>query len=233
MMTLAKCDPFHADDLNRRSRITRWLGCCAALLLFELGAQGQTVPPHGARGRELVEEFQRDLADPSPDVRIRAIDRIATEVDWLAETKSKYRSRRIYPPDDPERQRLEAKLRSLGPLPTLVYGPLLKACDDTDANVRFAAVHAAYPRRWDSSAGLPVFRRLLAELAKSPTLKELFLSNTAVSDKGLIALAGLKTLRTLNLSNTKVSAEGVKKLHEALPDCKINWDGNSISPGKE
>ena len=38
------------------------------------------------------------------------------------------------------------------------------------------------------------------------------------------------TLRWVVVKQTKVTAEGVKKLHAALPLCKIEWDGGVIEP---
>jgi hypothetical protein len=42
-----------------------------------------------------------------------------------------------------------------------------------------------------------------------------------VSDAGLDDLASLKKLETLGLSFTKVTPEGVKKIQDALPNCKV------------
>jgi hypothetical protein len=43
-----------------------------------------------------------------------------------------------------------------------------------------------------------------------------------VSDDGLKHLEGLTSLEELLLHDTQVTDEGVKKLQEALPDCKIS-----------
>jgi hypothetical protein len=44
---------------------------------------------------------------------------------------------------------------------------------------------------------------------------------TKVTDAGLNPLAGLTTLQSLNLLFTDVTADGVKRLQQALPNCKI------------
>jgi hypothetical protein len=48
-------------------------------------------------------------------------------------------------------------------------------------------------------------------------------SSTAVSDKGLAYLTELRNLKSLTLTNTRVTAEGVRKLQQALPNCKIEY----------
>ena len=50
---------------------------------------------------------------------------------------------------------------------------------------------------------------------------EVDLNGTEVTDAGLVHLKGLTQLQTLGLSFTKVIDEGIKKLQEALPNCKI------------
>jgi hypothetical protein len=62
-------------------------------------------------------------------------------------------------------------------------------------------------------AGLKHLKRL--------KITSLSLSGTNVNDAGLDRLSGLKSLRYLYLLDTKVTDEGVKKLQQALPNCKI------------
>ena len=45
-----------------------------------------------------------------------------------------------------------------------------------------------------------------------------------------MALEPLNTLRHIDLLYTKVTAAGVEKLHKALPQCEIIWDGGTIKP---
>jgi hypothetical protein len=42
-----------------------------------------------------------------------------------------------------------------------------------------------------------------------------------VTDAGLEHLKALRQLQRLDLKETKVTADGVKKLQQALPNCKI------------
>ena len=69
-----------------------------------------------------------------------------------------------------------------------------------------------------TDAGLWHLKGLLERLTN---LKELFLTDTNVTDAGLEHLQGLTNLRYLDVSATKVTDAGVKKLQQALPNCKI------------
>jgi hypothetical protein len=51
-----------------------------------------------------------------------------------------------------------------------------------------------------------------------------------VTDAGLDHIAGFKALEELALSGTKVTAKGVEGLREALPKCKIYWNGAAVEP---
>jgi len=65
----------------------------------------------------------------------------------------------------------------------------------------------------------------LAVLAELPELDRLSLESTLVTDAGLEHLAGCRALRNLNLQQTKVTAAAVAELQQALPECRILWDG--------
>ncbi len=54
-------------------------------------------------------------------------------------------------------------------------------------------------------------------------LQILTLGGTCVSDAGLEHLTGLTNLESLYLNQTSVTPEGVKRLQEALPNCKIEY----------
>jgi hypothetical protein len=49
----------------------------------------------------------------------------------------------------------------------------------------------------------------------------LSLYRTQITDAGLAHLAGLAYLRRLVVGRTHVTDEGVKKLQQALPNCRI------------
>ena len=61
----------------------------------------------------------------------------------------------------------------------------------------------------------------LKHLKGLPKLAVLHLEDTQITDAGLAHLNGLTKLWLLDLVNTQVTDEGVKKLQEALPNCKI------------
>ena len=68
----------------------------------------------------------------------------------------------------------------------------------------------------------------LAYFKDCHNLKYLGLDNTKVSDKELTHFKNHQKLTTLTLYNTNVSAMTVKELHEAIPNCRIFWNGGLI-----
>jgi serine/threonine protein kinase len=63
-------------------------------------------------------------------------------------------------------------------------------------------------------------------------LQKIGLRGTDVTDAGLQHLRACEKLRTLYLDRTEVSEKGARALAEALPKCKIEWDGGTIEPRK-
>ena len=61
----------------------------------------------------------------------------------------------------------------------------------------------------------------LEHLKGLTTLKKLRLDTPRITDAGREHLKGLTNLQLLDLSGTNVTDEGVKKLQQALPNCKI------------
>jgi hypothetical protein len=61
-------------------------------------------------------------------------------------------------------------------------------------------------------------------------LKSIRPSETQITDQALSYLAELKSLEAVHLNQTKVTAEGVKKLHAALPQCRIHSDFGVLGP---
>jgi hypothetical protein len=61
----------------------------------------------------------------------------------------------------------------------------------------------------------------VAQLGGLHRLRFLNLFDNCVTDAGLAHLTGLTQLQELDVTFTSVTAEGVKKLQEALPNCKI------------
>ena len=65
----------------------------------------------------------------------------------------------------------------------------------------------------------------LATVAQFDNLDQLWLNgDITITDAGLEHLKRLKQLRDLSLGDARVSPGAVKKLREALPECKISWE---------
>jgi hypothetical protein len=62
----------------------------------------------------------------------------------------------------------------------------------------------------------------LIELARFPTLTDLDLSDTRVSNAGIRPLKELKNLSSVRLLSTNVEASGIADLQAALPNCRIS-----------
>lgn len=65
----------------------------------------------------------------------------------------------------------------------------------------------------------------LANLEGFKDLRTLQISNTQISDAGLKHLTGHAHLQKLDLKGTAVTNESINQLQQALPNCKIDWDG--------
>lgn len=61
----------------------------------------------------------------------------------------------------------------------------------------------------------------LRHLARFPNLQDLELSETAVTDEGLVHLEGLTNLKSVRMASTRVSSDGVRRLKQALPNCRV------------
>ncbi len=75
---------------------------------------------------------------------------------------------------------------------------------------------------WLGLGGTQITVAGLVNLKGLTKLRTLNLVGPQVTDAGLVHLKGLTKLEWLFLSNTPITDEGVKKLQEALPNCKIN-----------
>lgn len=69
--------------------------------------------------------------------------------------------------------------------------------------------------------GAQVGDDLLATLATFPHLETLDLRDTAVTDAGLSAVAGLKTLKLLLLTGSRVTREGVRAVRPRMIGTRI------------
>jgi hypothetical protein len=97
--------------------------------------------------------------------------------------------------------------------------PLARVILGDDHAARFTLVH--FFQSLPDGRTFTFQNDCLRHLAKLPKIKDVDLSDIAVSDAGLVHLARLKNLKTLSLKNTKVTDAGVAQLQEELPDCRI------------
>ena len=67
----------------------------------------------------------------------------------------------------------------------------------------------------------------LAHLKSCKNLTWLHLAGTQVSDVGLALFKERKSLTHVTLQKTKVTAALIDELRKALPQCKIEWDGDT------
>jgi len=82
------------------------------------------------------------------------------------------------------------------------------------------------PELIDLSLHCPSIADLLAKnLGELKRFKRLSLVGAGLTDAGIRHLEGLTNLTALDLRKTKASAAGIERLHQALPKCKIEWDG--------
>jgi Leucine-rich repeat (LRR) protein len=72
--------------------------------------------------------------------------------------------------------------------------------------------------------------RTLQRLTRFTQVRGLDLRGTAVTDAGLLSLHGLHELSAIDLTSTRVTAAGVAELRQALPKCKVVWDGAEAQP---
>jgi RNA polymerase sigma factor (sigma-70 family) len=111
----------------------------------------------------------------------------------------------------------DAGLESLGELKLADLG--LSRDGITDAGLeRLKTQSALWTLHLD---GTKVTDAGLANLQNLTALRTLRLDETAVTDAGLEYLSGLTNLKDLNLTKTQVTAAGVRKLQQALPNCRI------------
>jgi len=61
----------------------------------------------------------------------------------------------------------------------------------------------------------------LAAVKQFADLEFLTLAGTRITDVGLEQLVGMTNLKQLILFKTQITDEGVKKLQQALPNCRI------------
>ncbi|MGI9457015.1 MAG: hypothetical protein ACR2NU_10660 [Aeoliella sp.] len=66
----------------------------------------------------------------------------------------------------------------------------------------------------------------VGQLSQLPSLKRLSLQGTTIDDGGLTHIRTMKQLDWINVRGTRVTAGGIDALRIALPNCKVEWDGD-------
>ncbi len=72
----------------------------------------------------------------------------------------------------------------------------------------------------------------LVHLANLTELRELNLYGTKVDGPGIMVLARLQKLQSLDIVGTKVDPVDIIRLEQALPNCRIKWDGAKSNSGQ-
>jgi hypothetical protein len=106
--------------------------------------------------------------------------------------------------------------------------PALKrlVLDGNDIRGRGLTSLKEQPELIDLALGCPTLGDLFANnQAELKQVKRLSLAGSGLTDAGINHRAGLPSLEWLDLRRTKASAAGVAELQNALPNCKIDWDG--------
>ncbi len=79
--------------------------------------------------------------------------------------------------------------------------------------------------------GTPVSTEGLAHLKDCKKLRYLHIQGTGTTDAGLAHMQECQSLLLLYVAeNPQVTEAGIAKLHQALPKCRIRWDGGFIEP---
>ncbi len=82
-------------------------------------------------------------------------------------------------------------------------------------------------------SSLPITDDGIAHLVRLPNIVHLDVHSTPLTDNCLPTLESFKNLTLLRIHDTQLSPEGAQRLHEALPNCQIVWDGGTLGPGAE
>ena len=123
----------------------------------------------------------------------------------------------------------DAGLRSLAPLRKLKY-LALNFCDVSDTSL--SQIGEWFPDLEDelSIQGTKAEDGALRSIGRLRKLKVLRTDRTRITDAGLKHLENLTQLELLHLQNTQVTEAAVQRLHAAIPQCRIEWDGGVIEP---
>jgi len=72
----------------------------------------------------------------------------------------------------------------------------------------------------------------VAHLAALPSLQELNLRHTKVTDECIATLSRIKTLRKVWLGETRITKKGIAQLRAARPGCQIDLTPNGNARGQ-
>ncbi len=97
-------------------------------------------------------------------------------------------------------------------------------CRLENVGLRPSGVKALASNQWLKTlyiANNPINDQSIKYLKQLPDLRILDISRTPITDDSIGVLSGMKNLKELRVHGTKLSNAGIKKLVNALPDCKI------------
>ncbi len=125
-------------------------------------------------------------------------------------------------------QRIDDAALSQFPELTALWDLTLSGCPITGAGLEHLERTPRLERLLLNST--PLESAALAQLPRQKHLQNLNLDQTPIDDTAVPHLSQCTALRRLQVRGTKLTKRGIDLLHQALPNCTIQWDGGLVLP---